>query len=118
MIGPTVAWKPNRSTRFGVSALFGVTHDSPRVQVFAVFSLLFGTGGSATSLRLRRRPGIVRASAKQFAARLIVVIGMAERGAPWKLLAPRLDGVRILHVEGAKGGFNRSADSDDAILQG
>ncbi len=111
MIGPTVAWKPNRSTRFGVSALFGVTHDSPRVQVFSA-------GGSATSLRLRRRPGIVRASAKQFAARLIVVIGMAERGAPWKLLAPRLDGVRILHVEGAKGGFNRSADSDDAILQG
>ncbi len=35
-----------------------------------------------TSLRLRRRPGIVRASAKQFAARLRVVVGVAGRVAP------------------------------------
>lgn len=47
VIGPTVAWKPNRSTRFDVSPLFGVTEESPRVQVFVVFSLLFGPGGSA-----------------------------------------------------------------------
>jgi len=49
VIGPTVAWKPNRSMRFDVSPLIGVTHDSPRVQVFAVFSLLFGPGGGAES---------------------------------------------------------------------
>ncbi len=42
VIGPTVAWKPSRNTRIDVSPLFGVTDDSPRVQVFAIFSFLFG----------------------------------------------------------------------------
>lgn len=46
VVGPTVAWKPSRSTRIDVSPLFGCTHDSPRVQVFAVFSWLFGPGGA------------------------------------------------------------------------
>ncbi len=45
VIGPTIAWKPSRNTRFDVSPLFGVTEDSPRVQVFAVFSMLLGPGG-------------------------------------------------------------------------
>ena len=45
IIGPTVAWKPTRNTRFDVSPLFGVTDDSPRVSVFAVFSVLFGGEG-------------------------------------------------------------------------
>ena len=45
VIGPTIAWKPSRSTRFDVSALAGCTDESPRVQVFAVFSLLLGPGG-------------------------------------------------------------------------
>lgn len=45
IIGPTVAWKPSRSTRIDVSALAGCTEDSPRLQVFAVFSWLFGPGG-------------------------------------------------------------------------
>lgn len=44
VIGPTVAWKPSRSTRFDVSALVGCTDESPRVQVFAVFSWLLGPG--------------------------------------------------------------------------
>jgi hypothetical protein len=44
-IGPMVAWKPSRNTRFDLSPLFGVTEDSPRVQVFAVFSMLLGPGG-------------------------------------------------------------------------
>lgn len=48
VIGPTMAWKPNRSTRFDVSPLFGVTDDSPRVQVFAVFSLVFGPAVGAS----------------------------------------------------------------------
>lgn len=47
VIGPTVAWKPARAIRLDLSPLFGVTGDSPRVQVFAVFSLLFGPGGAA-----------------------------------------------------------------------
>jgi hypothetical protein len=42
VIGPTAAWKPSRSTRIDVSPLFGCTDDSPRVQVFAAFSWLFG----------------------------------------------------------------------------
>jgi hypothetical protein len=46
VIGPTVAWKPTRNTRIDISPLFGVTEDSPRVQVFAVFSMLFGGTGS------------------------------------------------------------------------
>lgn len=48
VIGPTIAWKPSRSTRIDISPLFGVTDDSPRVQTFAVFSWIFGPpGGSA-----------------------------------------------------------------------
>jgi hypothetical protein len=42
IIGPTVAWKPTANTRFDLSPLFGMTHDSPRASVFAVFSCLFG----------------------------------------------------------------------------
>ena len=42
VIGPTVAWKPTKNTRLDVSALFGVTDDSPRASVFVVFSILFG----------------------------------------------------------------------------
>ncbi|MBA3884036.1 MAG: hypothetical protein H0X73_15340 [Chthoniobacterales bacterium] len=50
VIGPTFAWKTSRVTRLDVSPLFGVTDDSPAVQVFAVFSLLFGPdGGSGES---------------------------------------------------------------------
>ncbi len=48
IIGPTLAWKPSRNTRLDISPLFGVTEASPRVQVFAVFSLLFGGGGPET----------------------------------------------------------------------
>jgi hypothetical protein len=42
VIGPTIAWKPNRWSRVDVSPLFGVTDDSPHAQVFVVFSMLFG----------------------------------------------------------------------------
>lgn len=45
IIGPTIAWKPSKSTRVDVSPLFGCTNESPRVQVFAVFSWLLGPGG-------------------------------------------------------------------------
>lgn len=45
VIGPSVAWKPSKSTRIDVSPLFGCTDDSPAVQVFAVFSWLIGPGG-------------------------------------------------------------------------
>lgn len=48
VIGPTLAWKPTRNTRIDVSPLFGVTDDSPRLQVFAVFSVLFGGEGPET----------------------------------------------------------------------
>src|SRR5207253_436332 len=44
VIGPTVAFRSSRNTRFDVSTLFGCTEDSPRVQVFGVFSFLLGPG--------------------------------------------------------------------------
>ena len=44
-IGPTAAFRTSPKTRFDVSTLFGCTDDSPRVQVFAVFSWLLGPGG-------------------------------------------------------------------------
>jgi hypothetical protein len=42
VIGPTIAWKPSKSTRLDVSPLFGVTRDAPAASVFVVFSMLFG----------------------------------------------------------------------------
>jgi hypothetical protein len=48
VIGPTLAWKPTRNTRIDVSPLLGVTDDSPHLQVFAVFSMLFGSEGPET----------------------------------------------------------------------
>jgi hypothetical protein len=47
VIGPTVAWKPTPQTRVDISPLFGCTDDSARVQVFVVFSWLFGGGEGA-----------------------------------------------------------------------
>ena len=48
VIGPTFAYKPTARMRFDISPLFGVTHDSPDVQLFAVFSYVFGGGGGET----------------------------------------------------------------------
>ncbi len=45
VIGPTVAWKPTKATRLDISPLFGVNHKSPEMQLFVVFSYLFGPGG-------------------------------------------------------------------------
>jgi len=45
VIGPTVAWKPTANSRIDISPLFGCTEDSAHVQVFAVFSFLFGPPG-------------------------------------------------------------------------
>jgi hypothetical protein len=42
VIGPTAALRTTKNTRFDVSTLFGCTDDSPRVQVFAVFSWILG----------------------------------------------------------------------------
>lgn len=47
VIGPTVAWKPSKSTRLDVSPLFGVTDDAPHASVYVVFSWLFGGSESA-----------------------------------------------------------------------
>jgi hypothetical protein len=45
VVGPTFAFKPTARMRFDISPLFGVTKDSPDVQVFAIFSYVFGGGG-------------------------------------------------------------------------
>lgn len=45
VIGPTFSFKPTARMRFDLSPLFGVTEDSPDVQLFAVFSYVFGGGG-------------------------------------------------------------------------
>jgi hypothetical protein len=41
-VGPAIAWKPSASTRFDISTLFGTTDESADVQVFAIFSWVFG----------------------------------------------------------------------------
>ena len=46
VIGPAFAYKPTARMRFDVSPLFGVTKDSPDVQIFGVFSYVFGGEGS------------------------------------------------------------------------
>jgi hypothetical protein len=46
VIGPAFAYKPTARMRFDVSPLFGVTKDSPDVQIFGVFSYVFGGGGT------------------------------------------------------------------------
>jgi hypothetical protein len=46
VIGPSFAYKPTARMRFDVSPLFGVTKDSPDVQIFGVFSYVFGGGAS------------------------------------------------------------------------
>jgi hypothetical protein len=45
VIGPTVAYRTSKNTRFDVSALFGCTDESPHAQIFAVFSWLLGPAG-------------------------------------------------------------------------
>ena len=45
VIGPTVAYRTSKNTRFDVSALFGCNDESPRAQIFAVFSWLLGPAG-------------------------------------------------------------------------
>lgn len=45
VIGPSVAFKPSARMRFDIAPLVGVTSDSPDVQVFAIFSYVFGGGG-------------------------------------------------------------------------
>jgi len=45
VIGPTVAYRITKNTRFDVSALFGCNEESPHAQIFAAFSWLLGPGG-------------------------------------------------------------------------
>lgn len=44
VIGPTIAFRTTKNTRFDISTLFGCTDDSPRAQFFAVFSWQLGPG--------------------------------------------------------------------------
>ncbi len=46
-IGPSISFKPAAHMRFDIAPLFGLTKDSPRVQVFGVFSYVFGGGDEA-----------------------------------------------------------------------
>jgi len=47
VIGPSLAFKPTANMRFDLAPLAGVTEDSPDLQVFAIFSYVFGGGGEA-----------------------------------------------------------------------
>jgi hypothetical protein len=42
VIGPSFSYKPTARMRFDVAPLFGVTEDSPDLEVFAIFSYVFG----------------------------------------------------------------------------
>ena len=57
VIGPAFAYKPTARMRFDVSPLFGVTKDSPDVQIFGVFSYVFGgeTSGAEAPASTRNR---------------------------------------------------------------
>ena len=48
VIGPSFAFKPTARMRFDLAPLFGATDDAPDVQLFAVFSYVFGGGGGET----------------------------------------------------------------------
>jgi hypothetical protein len=41
-LGPSFTFKPSARTRVDVAPLAGVTHDSPRLELFAIFSIDFG----------------------------------------------------------------------------
>lgn len=58
VLGPTLAWRPTKSARFDFSPLFGCTGDSPRVEIFALFSISLGkpaAGESETPASARNR---------------------------------------------------------------
>ena len=44
LIGPSFQWRPTRRTHLDVVPLFGVTHDSPRAELFVFFGFDFGPG--------------------------------------------------------------------------
>jgi hypothetical protein len=43
-LGPAVTVKPSPHTRIDLATLFGTTSDSPHLELFAIFSIDFGTG--------------------------------------------------------------------------
>ena len=57
-LGPTLLYKPTRNTHLGVVALFGLTHDAPRVETFFIFGIDLEPfrGGSSTGGEDRIRP--------------------------------------------------------------
>jgi hypothetical protein len=46
-LGPSFTVKPSPHTRIDLAPLFGVTNDSPHVDLFVIFSVDFGTGAAA-----------------------------------------------------------------------
>jgi len=56
VVGPTLAWRPTKSVRFDLSPLFGCSHHTPAVQMFAVLSLSFGgPAGKETEIPVTAR---------------------------------------------------------------
>jgi hypothetical protein len=45
-IGPSFTFKPSPRTRFDIAPLVGATSDSPRLEIFTIFSVDFGTGAA------------------------------------------------------------------------
>jgi hypothetical protein len=43
-LGPSFTVKPSPHTRIDLAPLFGTTNDSPHLELFAIFSIDFGTG--------------------------------------------------------------------------
>lgn len=46
LLGPSLLWKPTRDTHLAFVPLFGLTHDSPRVEAFVIFGVDFGPFGA------------------------------------------------------------------------
>jgi hypothetical protein len=46
-LGPSFTFKPSPHTRIDLAPLFGITSDSPHLDLFVIFSIDFGTGAAA-----------------------------------------------------------------------
>ena len=55
VIGPSLQWRPTANTHLDLVAMFGCSHDSPRIESFVVFGYDFG--------EIRKTPGMVEPAA-------------------------------------------------------
>ena len=45
VVSPSMQWRPTESAHLDVAPLIGCTHESPRIELYVVFGIDFGTEG-------------------------------------------------------------------------